>query len=173
MKNSKFGRALPAIGVGAFVGGALSLLAACIQSGWDIPLAIAGGLIGDYADRGGVAIYLLGIFLHFFISFAVAAIYYAASRRLLFMTQYPLLSGVYFGATVRVVMNFIVLPLSGLHATDPIPLKDFWVGMVEKIILVGLPIAYSVQWFAKPTPAGESGQLEDVLHPAVALSKQK
>lgn len=152
MKSSESRNALLAIGVGGFLAGTLSLLLACFQSGWEIILAIAGGLIGDKADHGGAAIYLLGIFLHFFISFTVAAVYYAASRRLPFLMQHTLISGLYFGATVRVVMIFIVLPLSALHATDPIPLKDFWWGVIKEIIFVGLPIAYSVRSFAKPEP---------------------
>jgi hypothetical protein len=163
VKDNKRRNALLAVGVGSFIAGALSLLLACMQSGWDIPLAIAGGLIGDKAGNGGVAIYLLGIALHFFIAVSVAAIYYAASRRLPFMTQYPLLCGLYFGATVRLVMNFIVLPLSALHATDPIPIKDLWSGLLEKMVVVGLPIAYSVRRFADLTPTSELGETEDVL----------
>jgi hypothetical protein len=165
VKSLENRRALLAVGVGGFIAGAISLLLACIQSPfrWDIILAIAGGLIGDKAGQGGVAIYLLGIFLHFFISFSVASIYYAASRRLPFMTEYPLLCGLYFGATVRVVMNLLVLPLSALHATDPVPLKDFWVGLLEKMVVVGLPIAYSVRWFTKPKP-------KDVLEKTPTLS---
>src|ERR1700728_2802713 len=88
--------ALLAIGVGGFVAGTLDLLQACIQLGWDIPLQIAGGLLGAKADSGGVGTYLLGLFLHFFIALSAAATYYAASRRLPFMTQYPLLCGLYF-----------------------------------------------------------------------------
>ena len=168
--------ALLAIGVGGFIAGTISLLPVCIQFGWQIILSIAGGLIGDKAGQGGPAIYLLGIFLHFFICFSVAAIYYAASRRLLFINQYPLLSGLYFGATVRLVMNYIVLPLSALHATDPIPIKEFWWGLFEKVILVGLPIAYSVWWFGRSTPTGASGKSRatggstDAFEKAPALS---
>ena len=172
VKNNKGRNALLAVGVGSFIAGTLSLLLACMQSGWDIPLAIAGGLIGDKAGNGGVANYLLGTTLHFFITFSVAAIYYAASRRLLFMTQYPLLCGLYFGATVRLVMNFIVLPLSALHATDPIPIRDFWSGLLEKMIVVGLPIAYSVQRFANPTQTSKSGESEDDLSKQPQLFSQ-
>jgi hypothetical protein len=46
-------RALLAIAVGGFVAGTLDLLQACILFGWDIPLAIAGGLLGKQAFHGG------------------------------------------------------------------------------------------------------------------------
>ena len=65
--------ALLAIGVGGFIAGALDLLQACIQLGWDIPLQIAGGLLGAKADQGGVGTYVLGVGLHFFITFSAAA----------------------------------------------------------------------------------------------------
>jgi hypothetical protein len=146
--------ALLAIGVGGFVAGSLDLLQACIQLGWDIPLQIAGGLLGAKADSGGAGTYLLGIFLHFFIALSAAATYYAASRRLPFMTQYPLLCGLYFGATVKLVMHLIVLPLSALHATAPFPLHDLLWGLIQKMVVVGLPIAYSVSHFARVEQTG-------------------
>ncbi|HEY4741183.1 MAG TPA: hypothetical protein VIH76_11365 [Candidatus Acidoferrales bacterium] len=144
--------ALLAIGVGGFFAGALDLLQACIQLGWDIPLFIAAGLLGAKAEQGGVGTYLLGVFLHFFIAFSAAAIYYAASRRLQFMNQYPLLCGMYFGGTVRLVMHLIVLPLSALHATGPLSIRDLLWGLLQKGVVVGLPIAYSVRHFASRGP---------------------
>ena len=77
---------------------------------------IAGGLLGREAFRGGVGTYVLGVFLHFFIAFSFAAFYYAASRRLDFLTEHPLVCGPFFGAAVEEVMNLAVLPLSALHA---------------------------------------------------------
>jgi hypothetical protein len=78
-------------------------------------------------------------------------VYYAASRVLPFMTEYPLVCGLYFGATVKLVMTLIVLPLSALHATEPLPIHDLAVGLIKKMIIVGLPISYSVWWFARKT----------------------
>ncbi|HXY08030.1 MAG TPA: hypothetical protein VEI52_09285 [Terriglobales bacterium] len=45
--------ALSAIAVGGLVAGALDLTQACILFGWDIPLAIAAGLLGPQAFQGG------------------------------------------------------------------------------------------------------------------------
>jgi Na+/alanine symporter len=141
--------ALLAIGVGGLVAGALDLTQACILFGWDIPLAIAGGLLGRQAFHGGAGTYVLGVCLHFFIACSAAAVYYAASRKLEFMSEHPLVCGVFFGAAVEEVMNLVVLPLSALHARGPYKLYDLILGLVVHMIVVGLPIAYSVRRFAR------------------------
>src|SRR6476660_10404251 len=89
--------ALLAIGVGGLVAGILDLLQACILFGWNIPLAIAGGLLGRQAFQGGVGTYVLGVFLHFFIALSAASVYYAAIRRLVFLKEHPLVCGLFFG----------------------------------------------------------------------------
>jgi hypothetical protein len=81
---SRKSNALLAIGVGGGIAGTIDLLQACILFGWDIPLAIAGGLLGKQAFEGGAGTYVLGVLLHFSIAFSAAAIYYVASRRLAF-----------------------------------------------------------------------------------------
>lgn len=141
--------ALLAIGVGGGIAGTLDLLQACILFGWDIPLSIAGGLLGRQAVHGGPATYVLGVVLHFFIACSAAATYYAASRKLRFLTEYPLVCGLFFGAAVEEVMRLVVLPLSALHARGPYELQDLILGLVVHMVVVGLPISYSVRRFAK------------------------
>lgn len=141
--------ALLAIGVGGGIAGTLDLLQACVLFGWDIPLSIAGGLLGRQAVHGGPATYVLGVILHFFIACSAAATYYAASRKLRFLTEYPLVCGLFFGAAVEEVMRLVVLPLSALHARGPYELQDLILGLVVHMVVVGLPISYSVRRFAK------------------------
>ena len=131
--------ALLAIGVGGLVAGALDLTQACILFGWDIPLVIAAGLIGRQAFHGGAGTYVLGVCLHFFIACSAAAVYYAASRKLEFMTEHPIVCGLFFGAAVEEVMNLVVLPLSALHARGPYKLYDLILGLVVHMIVIGLP----------------------------------
>jgi hypothetical protein len=141
--------AILAIAVGGLIAGALDLTQACILFGWDIPLAIAGGLLGPQAFQGGAGTYVLGVFLHFFIAFSAAAVYYAASRRLGFLKEHPLVCGLSFGAAVELVMRLIVLPLSALHSRGPYQLHDLILGLLVHMVVVGLPISFSVRHFAK------------------------
>jgi Na+/alanine symporter len=138
-----------AIAVGGFVAGTLDLLQACILFGWDIPLAIAGGLLGKQAFEGGAGTYVLGVLLHFFIATSVAAIYYATSRKLHFLVEHPLVCGLFYGTAVESVMNLIVLPLSALHSRGPYALKDLLLGYIVHMIVIGLPVAFSVRRFAE------------------------
>jgi hypothetical protein len=141
--------ALLAIGVGGGIAGTLDLLQACILFGWDIPLVIAGGLLGREAFHGGAGTYVLGVVLHFFIACSAAAIYYGASRKLDFMTEHPLVCGLFFGAAVEDVMRLIVLPLSALHSRGPYKLHDLILGLLVHMVVVGLPISFSVRRFSK------------------------
>ena len=141
--------ALLAIFVGGGIAGTLDLLQACILFGWNIPLVIAGGLLGPDAFHGGVGTYVLGVILHFFIAFSAAAVYYGASRKLRFMTEHWIVCGLFFGGAVQEVMNLIVLPLSALHAKGPYELRDLIIGLLVHMVVVGLPISFSVRRFAK------------------------
>ena len=142
-------RALPAILVGGLIAGALDLTSAFITFGWGVPRAIAGGLLGRNAFQGGLATYVLGIALHFFIAVSAASVYYAASRKLEFLKDHPLVCGLFFGIAVFLVMNLIVLPLSALHAKGPFRLAGLIQGLLVHMFCIGLPISFSVRQFSK------------------------
>jgi len=147
--EKRAGNAILAIVVGGLVAGTLDLTQAVILFGKNIPLAIAGGLLGPQAFRGGAGTYILGVLLHFFIACSAAAIYFAASRKLRFLTEHPLVSGLFFGAAVQLVMSLVVLPLSALHAMGPYTYRDLVSGFLVHMVIVGLPISFSVQRFAR------------------------
>ena len=148
-RASEKGNALLAIAVGGGIAGTLDLLQACVLFGWKIPLVIAAGLLGRSAFQGGAGTYALGVLLHFFIACSAAAIYCGVSRKLRFLVEHPLVCGLFFGAAVEDVMSFIVLPLSALHARGPYRLHDLLLGLGVHMVVVGLPIAYSVRRFGK------------------------
>ena len=145
---SATGSAQLAIAAGGLIGGTLDLLQACTLFGWDIPLAIAGGLLGKRAFTGGAGTYVLGVALHYFIAISAAAIYYGASRRLAYLRESWIVCGLFFGAAVEEVMRLIVLPLSALHAHGPYTLKDLLMGLGVHMVVIGLPIAYCVKRFS-------------------------
>jgi hypothetical protein len=138
-----------AIVVGGVGAGVLDLVQAFILFGGKVPLTIAAGLIGGDAMRGGAAIYGLGVFLHFFIALSAAAIYYGVSRKLAFLRENPLVCGLFFGAAAHTVMQLVVLPLSALHARGPYQYSALVLGLLVHMILIGLPISFSVHHFAR------------------------
>jgi hypothetical protein len=141
--------ALSAIAAGGLIAGTLDLAQAFILFGWHVPLTIAAGLLGPKAGQGGTGTYVLGVLLHYFIASSATAIYYGASRKLSFMTEHPLVCGLFYGIAVELVMGYVVLPLSALHATGPYDLQDVLQGLLIHMVVVGLPISYSVRKFAK------------------------
>ena len=141
--------ALLAIGVAGLAGATLDLMQACILAGHDIILVITYGLVGEKALKGGAGYYALGVLLHVIISLIFATFYYAVSRKLRFMTEYPFVCGLCFGAAVHLVMMLIVLPLSALHQYDPITIRGMRYGLLIHMVVFGLPVAYGIRRFAR------------------------
>jgi hypothetical protein len=56
---------------------------------------------------------------------------------------------VFFGAAVDLVMRLIILPLSALHAMGPYTYRDLVQGLVVHMIVIGLPISFSVRRFGQ------------------------
>ena len=144
------GNARLAIGVGGLIAGTLDFTQAFILFGWHVPMVVAAGLLGPQVIHGGGAgTYILGVLLHYTIALTVTAIYYGASRKLVFMTEHPLVCGLFYGMAVELVMSYVVLPLSALHGRGPFELRDVIQGVVAHMIFIGLPVAFSVRRFAK------------------------
>jgi hypothetical protein len=141
--------ALLAIFVGGLIAGGFDLGSAFLTFGARVPRAIAGGLLGRSAFQGGLGVYVLGIFLHFLIAISAAAIYYAASRKLVFLREHALVCGLFYGIAIFLVMNLVVLPLSALHARGPYQLAGLIQGLLVHMLLIGLPISFSVRQFSK------------------------
>ena len=104
---------------------------------------IASGLLGAPSFHGGFKTAALGAVLHYFISFAVAAVYYTASLKLPVLHLRPVKWGLTYGVAVFLVMNYVVLPLSAVPKS-PFSLPLFLNGVIGHAVFVGLAIA----WFA-------------------------
>lgn len=136
--------------VGGFVAGSFDLITAFITFGWGVPRAIAAGLLGRQAFQGGVATWILGVLLHFFIAYSAAAVYCAASWKLDFLRSHFVVCGMFYGIGFFLVMNLIVLPLSGLHAAGPYQLRGLIQGILVHMFLIGVPIAFCLYKFSGP-----------------------
>jgi hypothetical protein len=134
--------------VGGFIAGTLDLIAAFLLFGRRMPLGIAAGLLGRSAFQGGAGTWILGVFLHYFIAYAAAAIYCLASLRLDFLKRHFLVCGMFYGIAVFLVMNLVILPMSGLHSAGPFQLSSLRLGLIVHMFAVGVPIAYCLRRFS-------------------------
>lgn len=132
---------LPIVAGGA-VAGTLDITSAFITFGWGACRGIAAGLLGPGARQGGVGIWILGLFLHFFIATTIAAVYCISSRRLLFLREHYFVCGLFYGMGAWNVMNLIVLPLSAIHFRGPYQLHGMIQGILVHMFLIALPIAF-------------------------------
>jgi hypothetical protein len=103
--------------------------------------SVAAGLLGRDSFQGGLATAALGMFLHFFIATAAAAVYVAAGTRLKLLSSQAVACGLAFGIAVYFFMNLVVVPLSRARAGG-----FSWRMMVGHALLVGLPIALVARW---------------------------
>jgi hypothetical protein len=104
---------------------------------------IATGILGPASYDGGLASAGLGLAAHFLIAFTAAALFYAASRKLHFLTEHAVVTGVAYGVAVYIFMNCVVLPLAGFKPKYTV--SSVATGVLIIIFLVGLPIALTVR----------------------------
>jgi hypothetical protein len=102
---------------------------------------IASGLLGRESFRGGLSTAALGLFIHFFIAFAVVSTYYIASRKLPVLTRRPLICGIAYGVLVYFFMNLVVIPLSAIGRIGFGSLPLFVNGLLIHAFGVGVPSA--------------------------------
>ena len=111
---------------------------------------VAAGLIGrESALNGGLATAGLGLAIHFFIACVVATVFYLASRKLVFLTRRPVISGCLYGVVVYGFMYWIVMPLA-YPIVHPSLSRDLTAICVH-MFLIGLPIALIVRRFSQRT----------------------
>lgn len=121
---------------------------------------IAGGLLGKSTYSDGWRSAALGAFCHFLIAITAAALFYFASRRMLFLVGRPVLFGILFGTIVYAFMRFIVLPLSAYkYPLSLPPISILARDVAIHMLLIGLPISlmisrYSAPQLTKPEAAG-------------------
>jgi hypothetical protein len=110
---------------------------------------VAAGFVGrESAINGGLATAGLGLAIHFFIAFVVATVFYVASRKLIFLTQHPVISGLGYGVVVYGFMYWIVMPLA-YPVVHPSLSRDLTAVCVH-MFLIGLPISLIMRHFSGP-----------------------
>jgi hypothetical protein len=115
---------------------------------------IASGILGEKSFAGGRATVALGLLLHFVIAFSAATVFYAASRKLRFMTQRPIIAGVSYGVAVYLVMYWVVMPIAIAHRR-PFSLTAALIAIITHMVCVGLPISLVVHRYSTIGPAAK------------------
>jgi hypothetical protein len=106
---------------------------------------IASGALGDAAFAGGIATALLGLFFHFVVSFAVAAVFIVSADRMPFLRRNAILGSLVYGFCVLIVMNMIVVPLSGTPELPAPTVLDLIIDILDHALVVGLPLGILVR----------------------------
>ena len=155
VQESSGSRACKAIAWAGLLAGTLDIAAAFVEASLKgrSPLSllqgIAGGLLGMSSFQGGLATAALGAFCHYFIATGAATVFYLASRKLKFLVQNAIPSGLLYGVVVYIFMYYIVLPISAYHTKIELPpmavlIRDVAIHM----FMVGLPISLMVRKFS-------------------------
>jgi len=154
-------RAFPAIAWATVIAGVLDISSAFLLSypkgvgPIRVLQGVAAGLVGrEAAIKGGLATAGLGLAIHFLIAFVVASVFYVASRKLIFLTRHPIVSGLLYGVVVYGFMYWIVMPLA-YPVVHPSVSRDVTAVCVH-MFLIGLPIALIVRRFSSPQPEPEA-----------------
>jgi len=144
-------RAHRTIILGGLIAGSLDLLAAFVNSGIRgvspvrVLQAIASGVLGAEAFKGGAATAALGLVLHLCIATTATAVYYAASRKFKALVDRAVVCGLAYGVVVYLVMNLVVLPLSAITFKISHAPANVATAALILMFCVGLPIALVVK----------------------------
>jgi hypothetical protein len=157
-------RAFPVIACATLVAGVLDIISAFVLSypkgvgPIRVLQGVAAGLIGrESAIKGSLATAGLGLAIHFFIAFVVATVFYVASRKLVFLTRHPIISGFLYGVVVYGFMYWIVMPLA-YPVVRPSLSRDLTAVCVH-MFLIGLPIALIVRHYSRSQLSTFNSQL--------------
>jgi hypothetical protein len=90
----------------------------------------------------------LGLFFHFVVAFSAATVFYFTSRKLRFLINRPIVSGIAYGVAVYLVMYWVVMPLSN-YRKGPFSIFNTVVAIVTHMVCVGLPIALVISSYSK------------------------
>lgn len=110
--------------------------------------AVAAGLLGRSAYKGGITSMMLGIALHYLIAFIWCALFWIASRQLTILVKHAIPAGLLYGLVIYYGMNLVVLPLSALQTKAwPLPFAGW--SIAAHMFVVGLPIALAVRKYSR------------------------
>jgi hypothetical protein len=135
---------LGAILAGGFMAATFDFFAAMLIDGGTasgVAKAIARGWYGAGAKAGGTTIEVVGMASHWGILLIAAAIFVFASLRFPALRQKAWITGPLFGVCIYIVMHFVIVPLSAVHAVNNPRGLQFAEEFAGHMFVIGLPIA--------------------------------
>jgi hypothetical protein len=144
----------PAILWTGLIAGSMDITAACLYA-WTrgatpgrVLQFVASGLLGPSSFQGGTATMALGLAIHFFIAFSATTVFYLASRKIDFMTQHAVITGLLYGFLVYTFMYWVVTPLSAARR-GPFSWTSTVIAILTHFCCVGLPISLGIKRFTR------------------------
>jgi hypothetical protein len=105
---------------------------------------VASGVFGKEAFTGGVAMGLVGILFHYGIAMGWTVLFFLVYPRVAILSKNKIVTGIFYGVFVWVMMNMVVLPLSNVPMSGEREVTDIIKGMVVLMICIGLPISWMI-----------------------------
>ena len=144
----------PVIFTTGLIAGALDILGAILLHSYllsnarviQVLQAIASGVFGKEAFKGGWKMAIYGLIFHFIIALAFTGFYVYIFSNFSFVRKNKIISGLIFGIFVWSIMNFLILPLTLAN-----PSSTKWTQALSGILVLmfffGLPISLMVHRF--------------------------
>ncbi|MDP1675509.1 MAG: DUF1440 domain-containing protein [Bacteroidota bacterium] len=101
---------------------------------------IANGLFGKAAYAGGMETAFYGLIFHYIIATSWATGYFLIFPIIPFLRKQKILSGLFYGVTVWLMMNLVLLPLFNVKM-PPFTLQGVLIGIGMLMFFIGLPIS--------------------------------
>ncbi len=144
---------LLAVLVGGLIAGVIDIFTAMITFHMTFPQftqVLSMGWLGRAGVKAASAqeIMAIGLASHMGLALIFATVFCVFAQRAPEMRRHPVVSGLVFGLCVYAVMNAIVLPLSAFGISKSMADPKFaLIGILEHMILIGLPISFSARRF--------------------------
>ena len=112
---------------------------------------IASAVFGKVAFTGGVAMSTAGLIFHYLVAFSFTIFFFWIFRRLKFLSENILLTGIGYGLFTWATMNLVVVPLTKI-GTRPFNWFNASINALILIICIGIPLAFMANRFYKHRP---------------------
>jgi hypothetical protein len=102
---------------------------------------IASGIWGKNAYSGGLSMAVAGLILHYLIAYAFTFLFFFIYPRLNLASKNKILTGLFYGIFIWLIMNLIVVPLSNTQKIG-FSIKPTVIGIFILVVAIGIPLSF-------------------------------